>query len=183
MRLQGIRMAVCVSVAAVCCGGSLLAQTSGSFSPKDKMFLKEAAGGNMTEIDMAKIALDKSSNPDVKEFAQRMITDHTKLQENMKPYVEQAGVTPPTTLKPKDQMMAKKLSGLSGTAFDKQYIGVMVKDHHKDLAEFKAEVASTQNQELKNAVEQGEQVIQEHVNMIDGIAQKNGVSAPTSGGI
>ena len=182
MKSNGMRVAVLGSVAAMCCSGSAFGQqSSGDFSAKDKMFMKDAAEGSMTEIRLAKIALDKSSNSDVKDFAQKMVTDHSKLIEDMKPLAQQAGVTPPTHLKPKDEMLAKKLSALSGDTFDKQYIAAMVKDHHKDLADFKAEEASTSNAELKSTVAQGEQVIQQHTDMIDQIAQKNGVSAPTTG--
>lgn len=182
MKLNGMRIAVLGGVAAVCSSGVGLAQ-QGSFSPKDKMFLAKSAEGSMAEIKLAEIALQKSSNDEVKGFAQKMVTDHTKLISDMKPFADQAGVKPPTKLKPADQMLAKKLSALSGETFDKQYIAAMVKDHHKDLAEFKAEEGSTSNTDLKTTVSQGEQVIQEHTTMIDQIAQKNGVSAPTTGAL
>jgi len=152
-----------------------------NFSMHDKMFLKKSAEGNMAEIKTAHIALDKSQSEDVKDFAQKMIDDHTKLSDQMKPFMEKAGVPEPTKLNSEDAMMDKKLSGMSGDAFDKQYITAMVKDHHKDLGEFKTEVSSTKNEDLKSSVTQGEQVIQEHVTMIDGIAQKHGISAPHPG--
>lgn len=181
MKLSGLRLAVAGSVAAMCLSGGAFAQQSGSFSPQDKMFLKNSAEGSMTEIALSKLALQKSSNSEVKDFAQKMIDDHTKLISDMKPFAEQAGVTPPTKLKPEHKMVEKKLSALSGDAFDKQYIAAMVKDHHKDLAEFKAEESSTQNADLKSTVSQGEQVVQQHTDMIDQIAQKNGVSTPSAG--
>lgn len=189
MRFKGMGIAVVCAAAALCsspafgqmCNGASGAKGGASFSAHDKMFLKNSAQGNMTEIKLAQLALTKTSNDDVKDFAQRMVDDHTKLQENMKPFVEQAGVTPPSDLSAKDKMLEKKLSALSGDTFDKQYITAMVKDHHKDLGDFKTEVSSTKNSQLKDAVSQGEQVIQEHTTMIDGIAQKHGVSAPHSG--
>ncbi len=189
MRFKGINIAVLCAATALCgapafgqmCHDASGAKGSASFSAHDKMFLKNAAQGNMAEVKLAQLALTKTSSEDVKDFAQKMVDDHTKLQENMKPFVEQAGVTPPTDVSAKDKMLDKKLSALSGDTFDKQYITAMVKDHHKDLGDFKTEVSSTKNASLKDAVSQGEQVIQEHTNMIDGIAQKHGISAPHSG--
>lgn len=189
MRLNGMRIAVLGGITAVCCSGAAFGQNctsgsgmkgGGSYSSQDKMFLKNSAEGSMAEVKLAQIALSKSSNDEVKGFAQKMVDDHTKLISDMQPFAQKAGVTPPTKLKPEHQMLAKKLSGLSGDAFDKQYITEMVKDHHKDLAEFKSEESSTSNTDLKNAVSQGEQVIQQHTEMIDEMAKKNGISAPTS---
>ncbi len=179
MTRNGLRNALLGGLAVVCCG-SALAQSS-TFSAKDKMFLKNSAEGSMTEIKLSQVALQKSSNDDVKQFAQKMIDDHTKLISDMKPYADQAGVTPPTTLKPAHQALEKKLSALNGDTFDKQYIAAMVKDHKQDLMEFKAEESSTANPDLKNTVSQGEQVVQQHYDMINQIAQKNGVSTPASG--
>ncbi len=182
MRFKGISIAVLCAATALCsapvfgqmCNGASGSKGSASFSAKDKTFLKTSAEGNMAEIKLAQLALTKSSNDDVKGFAQKMVDDHTKLQETMKPFVEQAGLTPPSDLNAQHQMLDKKLSALSGDAFDKQYIAAMVKDHKKDLSEFKTEVSSTKNPQLKDAVSQGQQVIQEHTTMIEGIAQKNG---------
>ena len=181
MRFKGIHIAVFCTSAALCsgsafgqmCNGASGASGKASFSAKDKMFLKNSAEGNMAEIKLAQLALTKSSNDEVKTFAQKMVDDHTKLQETMKPFAEQAGVTPPANLNAKDQALDKRLSALSGDTFDKQYVAAMVKDHHKDLSDFKMEVSSTKNAQLKDAVSQGEQVIQEHTTMIEGIAQKN----------
>jgi putative membrane protein len=190
MKATGIRIAVLCGAAALA-SGTMYGQTgangqsgtsgSGSFSAHDKVFLKKSAEGNMAEIQTAQLALQKASSSDVKDFAQKMIDDHTKLADTMKPIMEQAGVAAPAKLNAEDAMMDKRLSGLSGDAFDKHYIMAMVKDHHKDLKEFKMEVASTKNDEMKTTVSQGEQVIQEHVNMIEGIAQKHGVSASHTG--
>ena len=177
MKLNRMRIAVLGSVTVLGCSGFAIAQGSGTFSSQDKTFLKNSAEGSMTEIQLSQIALKNSSNDEVKTYAQKMIDDHTKLISDIKPFADQAGVKPPTKLKPEHQAMAKKLSALNGDAFDKQYIQAMVKDHHKDLAEFKSEERSTNNTDLKSTVSQGEQVVQQHTDMIDQMAQKNGGSS------
>ncbi len=159
--------------------GMLFGQTSDQFTPKDKMFIADAAEGGMKEIQFSKLALDKSSNDQVKTYAQQMITDHTQLNNDMMPFAQQAGVTPPTQLNAKDQAEYDQLSKLSGTRFDQMYIRAMQKDHHKDLREFKAEAASATDPSFKTTVQNGEKVIQQHTDTIDGIAKKNG-GAPQS---
>jgi putative membrane protein len=70
-----------------------------------------------------------------------------------------------------------QLQALKGDDFDKAYIKDMVKDHQQDLKDFKQEAQNTSNPDLKQIVNQGGQVIQEHLQMIEQIAQKNNVVA------
>ena len=149
-----------------------------STAAQDKTFLMNSAEGGMAEIAMSRLALKKSKNPEVKAFAQKMIDDHTMLIANMKPFADQMGVQPPTTLKPEHQQEAQRLKAMSGAGFDKEYITAMVADHHKDLGEFKAEEASTANPDLKSTVAQGEQVVSQHTTMIDQMAQAKGIATP-----
>ena len=140
----------------------------------DKMFVKTAAEGGLTEVKLGELASQKSSSDDVKQFGQKMVTDHTQLNDDMKPIAQSMGITPPTQLNKKDQKMYDKLSAMSGDAFDKAYLSAMVKDHHNDLSAFKAEASSTQNADLKAAVEKGTAVIQEHTTMVEKLAQAKG---------
>lgn len=162
--------------------GMLFGQTNAQLTAKDKMFLTESAEGGLKEIQFAQLAQQKSTNDQVKNFAQQMITDHTQLNNDMLPFAQQAGLTPPTQLKPKDQAEYDKLSKLSGSAFDKAYVQSMVKDHHKDLKEFKAESASATDPTLKTTVQSGLKVIQQHTGMAESMAKQNGGASQSSGG-
>lgn len=140
----------------------------------DKMFVKTAAEGGLTEVKLGELASQKSSSDDVKQFGEKMVKDHTQLNDDMKPIAQSMGVTPPTQLNKQHQKMYDKLSGMSGDQFDKAYLSAMVKDHHNDLREFKAEASSTKNADLKAAVEKGTAVIQEHTTMVEKLAQSKG---------
>ena len=164
---------------AVLAGATMLttvAVAQDNFSSSDKDFLKDSAQGNVAEVELAKLALQKSSNADVKQFAHRMIKDHEMLQKKMKPFVQAAGVSAEDKLNSEHQEEYDKLKGLSGNDFNKEYVEYMDKDHHKDLQHFHDEISSTQNPKLKVAVEKGEAVIQEHVNMIDKIDKQMGMT-------
>lgn len=186
MKSNAMRIAVLGGMTVFFCSGTVFSQTcagggmsaKGGGSAHDKMFLMKSSEGGMAEVEMGKIAAEKGSSEDVKSFGQKMVDDHTKLLNDMKPIAEGMGVKPVTHLNAAHQAEAKKLKSLSGESFDKTYIKMMVEDHHKDLKEFKAEESSTKNADLKTAVSQGEQVIQQHTDMIDGIAKKNGIATP-----
>jgi putative membrane protein len=158
-------------------------RTQASTAHQDTKFLEKADQGNVDEIELAQLALQKSNNDDVKNFAQRMIHDHTMLMDNMKPFANEAGIQPPSHPSAAAVAEKAKLEALSGESFDKAYIKAMVEDHRKDLAEFRAEAKATGYPAFKNAVEQGEQVVREHLEMINQIARKNGVApAPVPAG-
>ena len=145
-------------------------------SPQDKMFLKNAGAGDMFEIQTSQLALQKSSSDDVKQFAQMMIDDHTKLENQMKPIVAEANVQPPTGLMGKDKGEYKKLQGLSGDAFDKEYISAMVMDHSKVSKDFAAEANSGQLQDEKMAAAQNKPTVDMHLQKAQALAQAHGVA-------
>ena len=174
MKLRGMQLAL-LSGVAVCSLGSLAAQDAGSSAAGDKTFLMMADEGNSTEIAASEMALKKSKNPDVKTYAQQMITDHQKLRSDMASLTQQMGVMTPQPLNETHKAEAKRLAALSGKSFDMEYIKAMDQDHHKTLEMFKNEAATTSNSDLKTAVSQGQPVIQQHTDMADQMAQKMNV--------
>jgi putative membrane protein len=141
----------------------------------DKMFVKKALEGSMTEVKLGQLAVQKSSDPQVKQFGQRMVDDHSKMIEQMKPVAEQLGVKVPAEPSKKDQATLTKMQALSGADFDNAYIKDMVKDHKADDKEFKQEIANGQNPAVKDAAKQGDQMIESHLQEIQQIAQSKGL--------
>jgi putative membrane protein len=155
--------------------GTAVAQDTTS---DDKKFLKEAAEGNLVEINLAKLALQKSGDPNVKNFAQKMIKDHEMLIASMKSLDRKLGVKepsgPPLTARAKYEELKLK----SGISFDRAYVEAMVKDHNDDLKAFIDEENKTTNPDVKAAVAKGEAVVRAHTQMIDGIARQGGIDVP-----
>jgi putative membrane protein len=147
----------------------------GQNTAMDKMFVKKALQGGMAEVQLGQLTLQKSNNDQVKQFAQRMIDDHTKLGDQMKPVAQQLGVSEPDGISKKDKKTIAKLQGLSGPAYDQAYINDMVKDHKEDLSAFQTEASSGQDQTVKDAANQGSKVIAQHLQMIQQIAKDQNV--------
>jgi putative membrane protein len=144
---------------------------NGGASPSDMEFVKKALQGSMAEVKTAQLALQKSSNDQVKQFAQRMISDHSKLIEQMKPVAAQIGVKVPNGPDKKETMMYDKLQALSGSDFDQAYVKAMVKDHKMDDQDFKAEITMGQSAAVKEAASKGDVVVESHLQQIEGIAK------------
>jgi putative membrane protein len=148
----------------------------GQNTAMDKLFVKKALQGGMAEVQLGQLTLQKSNNDQVKQFAQRMIDDHTKLGEQMKPVAQQLGVSEPNDLSKKDKSTIAKLQGLSGPAYDQAYIRDMVKDHKQDLSDFQTEASSGQDQTVKDAANQGSKVIAQHLQMVQQLAKDQNVN-------
>lgn len=144
---------------------------NGGASPSDMEFVKKALQGSMAEVKTAQLALQKSSNEQVKQFAQRMITDHSKLIEQMKPVAAQIGVKVPNGPDKKETMQYDKLQALSGSDFDQAYVKDMVKDHKMDDQDFKTEINMGQSVSVKEAASKGDVVVESHLQEIEGIAK------------
>ncbi|MCU1223577.1 MAG: hypothetical protein JWQ42_1670 [Edaphobacter sp.] len=147
-------------------------------SMKDKMFVRKAAEGGIAEVQLGQLAAEKGSSQDVKDLGQKMVTDHTALNNDMAPIAQSMGVAVPKKLNKQHQADYDKLNALSGEEFDKAYITAMMKDHHKDLREFRDEATSASDPTLKAAVEKGVKVISEHTAMVDKLAKDKGISMP-----
>jgi putative membrane protein len=175
MKQGGLQSLVLVGVVTAFSLNPLLAQNPALEAKADKTFLTEADEGNSAEISASQMALKKSKNADVKSFAQQMITDHETLRSDMAPLAKSLGVSSPQPLNETHKAEAKRLAGLSGQDFDKEYLKAMDQDHHKTLSMFKNEAAATTNADLKAAVLKGETSIQHHTEMADQMCQKMGV--------
>ncbi len=146
-----------------------------AFSDKDKTFLKDAAGDNLGEIKQAELALKTTKNPQIRTFAQKMITDHHALYEGEKPVAAKAGVTLPTSASASADAQYLKLKVLTGDTFDKAYVKGAVSDHHDDTTKAKEEHDTTQNPEMKKLSTHAGTVMETHTKMIDSLAGTMGL--------
>ena len=129
------------------------AAKSSSVSVKDKTFMKKAARGGMMEVAMGKLAEQNGQSDDVKSFGKRMVTDHSKANDELKSIAEKKGVKLPS------KERSEKWSS------DKAYMDMMVKDHEKDLAEFQDEANNGSDPDVKKFAEDTAKVVQEHLDL------------------
>jgi putative membrane protein len=89
-----------------------------------------AASSNLFEIESSQLALQRSQSPAVKEFATRMVADHTLVASKMKAVLSDAQITPPPEkLNAKHQKVYESLKAAQGPAFDKAYIEAQYNAH------------------------------------------------------
>jgi len=166
-----------VSQKLLCCAA--LAGVAAVLTPKataqsddDKKFLANAAQSDRNEIALSEVAEQKATNPAVKAFAKKMVTEHKQMSESMGPFAEKWGVTAPTGLDDDHQKELDKLNGLSGNDFDKRYIDDMVSDHSKALDAFTKEAKDTKDVKFRAEVLKGKTHVAAHKNMAYDLKKK-----------
>jgi putative membrane protein len=131
----------------------------------DKKFLKDAAIGGMTEVELGKLAQQKASSDAVKQFGQKMVDDHTKANDQLKELASKENIPVPDALDSKHESRINKLAKLSGPDFDKAYIKDQVKDHQQDVSEFKTEADSGTDPNIKQFASNTLPTLEQHLNM------------------
>jgi putative membrane protein len=134
----------------------------------------------MAEVELGQLAAEKATNSDVKEFAQRMVKDHTQANDQLKQIAMQKDVTLPTSPSAKNEAVKARLSKMSGDAFDKAYIANTVKDHKKDIAEFQHESSVGQDPDVKHFASQTLPTLQDHLKQAESITPKHQQSMSSS---
>jgi putative membrane protein len=137
--------------------------TAQSVSMGDKHFMKDAAEGGLAEVELGQLAEQKASDPAVRRFAEKMVNDHTKANEQLQQLAQSKNVELPTSIGLEDKATKMRLSHLSGADFDKAYMEDMVKDHKSDVSDFQKEASNAQDPDLKEFVAQTLPTLQEHL--------------------
>jgi putative membrane protein len=132
----------------------------------DKKFVKDAALGGMAEVELGKLAAQKATDPKVKEFAQKMVDDHTKANDNLKQAAGKSNIQIPDALDSKHQSRIDKLSKLSGENFDKAYVKDQLKDHQTDVREFTDEAQNGSDPNVKSFASSTLPILQHHLEMV-----------------
>ncbi len=138
----------------------------------DQKFAMEAAVGGMEEVQLGQMAAQKGASDEVRQFGQKMVDDHTKANQDLMQVASNKGWTLPTALDAKHQADVDKLSALTGDAFDRAYVKMMVSDHKKDVGEFQKESTSGADADVKSFAARTLPTLQEHLQMIQRINGK-----------
>jgi putative membrane protein len=137
-----------------------------SVSSSDRKFAMTAAMGGMAEVETARLALTKASSDAVKQYAQKMIDDHTAANAELMGIASSKGITLPSAPDAKHRAMMAKMERLSGEAFDREYVMMAGhKDHQKMEKLFRDESMRGRDADLKAFAAKTLPVVQQHLQM------------------
>jgi putative membrane protein len=159
MRKTGILLLTLVSVVLP----SIAAEPA---KPSDKTWAEKVAVDGMTEVQLGHIAKEKGQSSKVKDFADHMIKDHGKANDELKALASKNGITLPAKVDAEHQATIDKLKNMSGKEFDKQYLTEMIAAHKKAIAAFEDE-AKGGEQEFKSWAEKTLPTLKHHLQMAE----------------
>jgi putative membrane protein len=142
----------------------------------DKKFAKEAAIGGLTEVELGKLAQQKASSDAVKQFAQKMVDDHSKANDELKQVASKEGLDIPSAPDKKHQSRIDKMSKLSGAEFDKAYIKDQLKDHKEDVRKFETESKNGTMPGVKDFATKTLPTLEQHLEMVKQLEKSGGTT-------
>jgi putative membrane protein len=128
----------------------------------------------MAEVDHGNLATQRAHARDVKEFAQRMVTDHGKANSELLAIANRKQLKVAPDMGAKHRAMQQKLSGMSGEDFDRHYMKHMVEGHEAAVKLFQTEAKHGKDTDLKHFAEKTLPVIEEHLKMAKSIQERVG---------
>lgn len=147
-------------------------QKKAGLAGQDRKYFQEMAQANMAEIQTGKLAQQKSSSDEVKNFARQMVDDHSKLLEEQRSMAKAKNVSLPKEPKKEHQSALKKMQDLSGAEFDRAYMQQMVKDHQQTLKVLQDAQKNAKDPQLKQAAEKAAPHVEKHLETAKQITAK-----------
>jgi putative membrane protein len=156
-------------LAAVVLLSGCAAKPNPSLGTADNSFIMQAASGGMAEVALGQMAQQKSTNPAVRQFAARMVADHTPANQELMALAAKKNVTPPPGPDSARTAVSNQLSMLSGAAFDQQYLSSQRQDHQLQIRLFTDEAQTGTDLELRAFAAKYLPVLQRHLAEVDAI--------------
>ena len=147
-----------------------------TISPLDRQFIIDAAQGGMAEVSLGQMASQRATNGAVKQYAQRMVQEHTQANKELLRLAAQKGVTPPRDMGPKYRAAMDRLMQLPRASFDQAYISEAgINGHLESLAVYQRQAQLGQDPDLKAFAAKTLPIVQNHL-QVAGNLTNNGAS-------
>jgi putative membrane protein len=129
----------------------------------DEEFVTKAASGGMFEVESSKAAKNGAASAEVKKFADKMIADHTKANQELLDLAKKANLTVPTKMTDDHQKLLDRVKGARGQEFDPAYLDAQVKAHTEAVALFENASKGLKNADLKAFAEKTLPALKDHL--------------------
>ena len=139
---------------------------------KSSEFLKKVTNAGMAEIQLAKLAQQKATLDAVKNFASMLERDHTAVNDQVKTFAGQRNVELPTAPSDDKQKMYTDMEKMTGKAFDKDYISMMVKAHNDGIALFEDTKSNATDVDVKNFADKTLPTLRMHLDSAKAIQKR-----------
>ena len=143
----------------------------------DARLVRHALAGNMLEVRLGEVAQHKAGNKAVQGFAQRMVTDHQRLEDQWKDLARKYGITVTDTLGPMGKQRVQHMQGVDRSSFDKDYMTAMLKAHADDVDHLRTVMDSVHSAPVRKLVDYERPIILDHLKAAAAAAKEVGVDS------
>jgi putative membrane protein len=147
-------------------------QATAQMSPVDQTFATKAASGGLVEASLGQLAMKNANAPQVRQFGQQMVTDHTQANQELQVVARQQNLTLPDKPNPVSHAKEQRLQAVTGTTLDTAYVRDMVQDHQQNIADFQQEATSGKDPALMAYAHKYLPVLKHHLEMTQTIVTK-----------
>jgi putative membrane protein len=141
----------------------------GTVSEQDKAFLVAAHQANLAEIATGAVAEHKGASKAVRELGKMFVTDHTKLDADLKKVADKLGVHLPSRPNAQQRAFAAKLAELSGSSFDRYWLRGQLTAHRMAKANGEKELAKGSNRDAIKVAKTSAPIIAHHLKELQDI--------------
>jgi putative membrane protein len=152
--------------------------SSGALSQVDKDYATEAYQLVQLDNQAGKLAVTKAGDPRVQDIASQIMTQADTLSPDLRSALKVEGITPPSKLSRQTAAEIETLRGLSGAAFDHQYVADEIAAHQQAVAIFQKEDTATKNDAMRTEVETELPAVQGNLDKLQALS---GGSTPANG--
>jgi putative membrane protein len=156
------------------CGCSKNTRTT---SGADAQFVANTSAGGTSEVELGQLAQQRSSSDAVRNFGDKMMSDHTAAGNQLQLIAQREGLTISPEQTPEDRATYEKLSALSGPSFDRAYAVAMVQDHKQDIADFEREASQGSDLQVRRFAAETLPTLKQHLELAKKMALSVGVPA------
>jgi predicted outer membrane protein len=154
------------------------AQAAAQPSEQDTQYLQALHQVNLTEIELGNLAQEKGENQQVKDLGAQFVTDHTQLDQTVQSTAQQLNVQLPDAPTADQQQIIDRLSKLSGTEFDREWVTVELASHVQAIQATQTEISQGSEQSVVQLAQNALPVLQAHYDALVALAQTLGVPVP-----
>jgi putative membrane protein len=143
-----------------------------SVAASDLSFMTTAAGAGLYEVEVSKLAAGKTSNAELKKYAEMLVQHHSAANEELKVLAKLKGVELPAALPADKKAKIAALDKMSGDAFDKAYVQkVGIGDHETDIKLFEKAASGAKDAEIKAFASKTLPVLKQHLSSAKAMAK------------
>jgi putative membrane protein len=153
---------------------------TGQLTAEDAKFVRTAAQSGMAEVRMGQLIAEGAQSKGLREFGQKLVTDHTQANQELMQMAARKGVTPPSQPAEKHEKMLDQLSKLKGAEFDREAQRHSVMHHQEDIQLFQKASQSLKDTDLKAFATKTLPTLQEHLAMAKGLKPETATETPAS---